>query len=230
MGSTSLFSLFTMTIQLTETGFNQLDDVLDAIFGYIKLLKSNGPKESIFRELQTISETNFRFSPEQNPFNNVQRLVHNLKHYPPKYALSGDKLLFEYDANEIQKMIDVLSTRKFNIMITSTKRYDETVTYELKEQWFGTSYSEIDMPAKWITLWENAIPNSEFSLPDPNPFIADDFTIYYNHEYPIPKCPNKILDNDLCELWFRQDDTFLLPDARYIFYFRTSILKQSIKK
>lgn len=77
------------------------------------------------------------------------------------------------------------------------------------------------MPEKWISLWKNATPLPEFALPEPNPFIADDFTILHQEGRTIPMHPTKILDNNLCELWFRQDEKFLLPTACYNFYFMT---------
>ncbi|XP_031625679.1 nardilysin-like [Contarinia nasturtii] len=221
MGSTKLFSLFNICVYLTEDGFDHLDEVLFSIFSYLKLLQLNGPKESIFREIQTIEANAFRFANERDALDNVEDVVISLKQYPPKYILTGDCLFFEYDANAIQQIIDELNSSKFNIMITSTRRFSENITYEQTENWFGTMYTEIDMPEKWLSLWKNATPLSEFALPEPNKFIADDFTILYEEGQTIPMYPMKILDNDLCELWFRQDDKFLLPTACYNFYFMT---------
>lgn len=232
MGSNKLFSLFNICVHLTEDGFDHLDDVLGAIFSYLKLLQSAGPKESIFREIQTIEANAFRFTHERDALDNVEDLVISLKQYPSKYILSGDSLFFEYDPDAIKKVIDELNDRKFNIMITSTRRYNDKVTYETIEPWFGTMYTEMDMPEKWIELWKQAKPSDEFALPEPNPFIADDFSILLENqvEIELPKYPTKILDNDLCELWFRQDDKFRLPTACYNFYFMTPHAKSSIDK
>lgn len=230
MGSNKLFSMFNICVHLTEDGFDNLDDVLSAIFSYLKLLQLAGPKELIFREIQTIEANAFRFANERDALENVEDLVISLKQYPPKYILTGDCLYFEYDANAIQQIIDELNSRNFNIMITSTRRYNENINYELTEPWFGTMYTEIDMPEKWISLWKNATPSPEFALPEPNPFIADDFTISYEDGRILPKYPTKVLDNELCELWFRQDDKFLLPTACYNFYFMTPHSTASIEK
>lgn len=226
--NSNLFSMFTICIDLTEVGFDHLDEVLEVTFSYLKLLQSSGPKEKFFREMQTIRENNFKFSHERDALNNVNALNLNLKRYPSKYILSGDSLFFEYDPGAIQKIIDELNTRKFNIMITSNRRYNKNVTHESTEPWFGTAYTEMDMPPELISLWEMAKPLTDFALPEPNPFIADDFTILYKDENILPKYPIKILENDLCELWFRQDDKFLLPTASFRFYFMTPNAKSSI--
>ncbi|XP_031638507.1 nardilysin-like [Contarinia nasturtii] len=231
--TTKLYSLFKIYVHLTEDGFDHLDDVLQAIFSYLKLLQMSGPNERIFRELQTMAFNSFRFQNEDPAFDNVASQAIKLKQYPLKNILTGDTLYFEYNANVIQKIIDELNSRKFNIMVTTSRKYSENIAYELTEKWCGTMYSEIDMPEKWFLLWKNATPFPEFALPGPNTFIADDFTISYEEKHQISKYPTKILDNNLCELWFRQDDTFLLPTACYNFYFMipnaTSTIENTIQ-
>lgn len=229
-GSNTMFCLFTISIHLTDDGFPHIDEILDAVFSYLRLLKQVGPNEQLFREIASIEENTFRFANERDAIDNVEDLVINLKHYPSKHLLTGDSLYFDYDATAIQAAIDVLNTRTFNVMITSTHKYDDNVLYELKEKWFGTEYSERQMPEKWIALWNDAKPLDIFTLPAPNPFIADDFTIFYNKERPVPKYPTRILENDVCELWFRQDDKFLLPYAYCNFYFITPLVLSSVDK
>lgn len=178
-----------------------------------------GPSERIFNELQSIEETSFRFVQERDPIDNVEDLVINLKQYPPEYLLNGDCLYFEYDPVAIQNIIDDINKPNFNIMITSTKLYDDNVKYDLKEKWFGTEYCCRDVPDAWKKAWTNVQPYAEFTLPDPNPYIADNFDITIKEGTKLPKAPNKLIENDVCELWHRQDDRFLLPIAYYYFYF-----------
>lgn len=204
--------------------------VLESIFSYIRFLAHIGPNERIFREIQTVENASFRFSVERDPIENAETIVENMKKYPPKHVLNGDCLYFEYDPNAIQEIIDYLNTPKFNITISSTRLYDNEVNYDLKEDWFGTEYCERDMPEKWIKQWENVKPYTDFFLPAPNPFIADDFTIFYDKNTILPKYPIKVLENDICELWHRQDDKFLLPHAYYNFYFISPSALSSTKK
>lgn len=90
----------------------------------------------------------------------------------------------------------------------------EGVKYELEEKWFKTEYSSIPFPAKWREIIANAEPLPEFKLPEKNPFIPDDFSIYVKK----PECPTVILEypdrvhlTPVAELWYRPDDKFLLP-------------------
>lgn len=180
--------------------------------------------------MKTIEETSFRFSQERDPIDNVEDLVVSLKHYPSEHLLNGDSLYFEYDPVAIQNIIDAINKPQFNVMITSTHLYDDDVKYEMKEKWFGTEYCSRDVPAEWRAAWNDVKPYPEFALPEVNPYIADDFTILLKEGVKLPKSPTKLIDNEVCELWHRQDDRFLLPIARYYFYFTSPHAMNTAKK
>lgn len=217
----SVYSLFTITIHLTDDGCAHLDDVLEAIFSFLRFLKRVGPNEQVFGDITRIHRNGFRCPLRSSTIENVEDLVVNLSYYPAKDCLTGDTHYFEYDGDTILRAINLLNEQKFNVMVTSRHPYDENVRFELRDDQFRTEYSQKDVPEKWISLWNNAKPSTEFSLPAPNPFIADDFIIFSDANHPGPTYPTKILENDVYELWFRQDDKFLLPHAHCNIYFTT---------
>lgn len=225
-----IFSLFSINLNLTEDGCKHLNEVLSATFSYLKFVKRNGPYASIYRDIQSVKANGFRFAEEKERIENVEQLAMSMHQYSPEHILNGDHLYFEYNADIIQNFIDELNSRKFNIMITSMQPFYDRVTFDLVEPWYGTKYAEIDMPTEWIDQWENVEPFSEFTVPEPNPFITNDFTISTEAGSNLSKYPIRILDNDLCELWFRQDDKFMLPIARYHFHLMSPYVLQSTKE
>lgn len=203
--------------------------VLEAIFSYLKFLQNVGINEELFKDFQKISELGFRFASLQNTRDNVQSLAKNLRQYPSKHVLNGNQLLFEYKPDELKKFIDHLCSREFNIII-SKQKYDDSFVLDKTEPWFSTKYREIDMPAKWIELWRNPKQIDEFKFREPNPFVSDDFTILYDDSKTLPKYPVKVFENDICELWHRQDDKYLLPKTCVRFYFISSSAVSTARK
>uniref|UniRef100_A0A1I8PFT7 Nardilysin n=1 Tax=Stomoxys calcitrans TaxID=35570 RepID=A0A1I8PFT7_STOCA len=226
----SIYSLFNLCIYLTDSGFQHLDEVLAATFAYIKLFAQSGSLKEAYEELAKIEETGFRFSSQKPAFDNVQHLVVQSKYYPPKHILTGTELYFEYNEEQVQDVKRHLNEFSFNIMVTSQQKYDG-ITYDKKEKWFGTEYTSIKMPQKWQDLWDNCKPLSELFMPKPNRFLSNDFRLFWveNGKPEIPLAPKKILQTDTCELWFRQDDKFELPDAFMYFYFVSPLPRQSAK-
>ena len=50
----STYSIFTVTVVLTKAGFENLDNVLAAVFSYLKMMERVGVSERIFKEIKEI--------------------------------------------------------------------------------------------------------------------------------------------------------------------------------
>ena len=59
----STYSVFAITVTLTKEGYHNMDKVLAAVFGYLKMMKNNPPNERIYNEIQKIEELDFRSHP-----------------------------------------------------------------------------------------------------------------------------------------------------------------------
>jgi nardilysin len=134
--------LYGITVNLTDSGFANIDKVLAAIFAYIKLLKRCGADGKMFAELQQIEATSFRYQTEKTALDNVEELCCNMHYYPDEHIISGSELYFEYDAQAIENVIGPLNSGKFNLIVTSSRPY-QGVVYDRKEKWFGTEYATI---------------------------------------------------------------------------------------
>lgn len=154
----------------------------------------------------------------------------NLKFYPSKDLLTGPSLFFDYNYNAIQLFVEKMNRSKKNIIIT-TKTPFEGREFDQVEPWFGTQYCTFDVPTKWSEAWTNPKILNDFKLPEPNIYIPKDLSIIYKKDKMTRSAhPEKIMDTDVCELWFRQDDRFLLPISYYYFYIISPMARGSIDK
>lgn len=159
-------------------------------------------------------------------------MVQNSRNYPPKDLLTGNALYFEYNESQIREIIGLVNEFKFNIMIVSKQTYEGITSYDMREQWFGTEYTTRPMPERWINMWKSEEPVEGLHLPLPNEFVTNNFKILYEEKNKpeISPFPVKLIQNDVCELWYRADDKFLLPEAYMYFYIISPLIKQSAKK
>ncbi|XP_065095292.1 nardilysin-like isoform X1 [Ochlerotatus camptorhynchus] len=218
----SLYTLFAVSVTMTDKGLENVEEILKAIYSYMRLLKESGPVEWLFDELKEIEDTSFRYRKEKEASDNVEELVVNMRYYPSKDIITGSELYDHYDADEIQKVIDNLNQPNFNIMISSSKPYNGIV-YDKKEKWFGTEYTERDIPQEWKNLWANATIIPELRLQERNQYISTDFTIFASQDDAdaalISPFPERIMETENRELWYRQDNKFNLPMSLMYFYF-----------
>ncbi|XP_021929041.1 nardilysin isoform X2 [Zootermopsis nevadensis] len=213
----SMFTLFSITIVLTDVGLTHLHEVLNAVFGYIKMLQKVGPSERFFRELQTIEETTFRFAEELPAVEYVENLAENMQLYPPEDYITGSELYFEYDPEAIKKCLDALKPDTVNIMVSSK---DSGREFDKTEYWFKTEYCVCDIPNDWLESWLSIEPDQSFSLPEPNIFLTSDFSLlpFPDQQDDNKKYPVKVQDDEFSEVWYRRDCKFKLPQAFFYFY------------
>ncbi|XP_023307917.2 nardilysin-like [Lucilia cuprina] len=226
----SIFTLFYLNITLTELGLKNLDEVLLATFSYIKMFYKASHLKEYYEELSFINNSKFHYSTESTPGENVTYLIKCCKYYPSKDILTGSELYYQFNEEQVQLIIDHLNEFKFNITLMSYQNY-ENVVYDKKEKWFGTEYTSKKIPQKWFNMWQSNGQISELHLPKANLFVAQDFRIFWleNGKQQLYDIPEKLIQTELCELWFRQDDKFLLPYAHMNFHMMSSMLRQSAR-
>jgi nardilysin len=138
----SMFTLFSINVTLTEEGYMKLEDVLEAIFSFLLLLKSTPIEEhkKCFMELKQIRDTSFKFREEKTSTDNVEELAVSMKYYQPLDVITGSDIFFEFDSDLTSELIDKLNLNegKFNLLLLTDKREK----YEKTEKWFGTEYDE----------------------------------------------------------------------------------------
>lgn len=207
----SLFTLFSMTFNLTQKGITHIEKILHYLFSYLNMFKEIGPQERIFKEIQVIADTSFRYAGDVSSSDNVEQLSENMQFFASTDYITGSQLYFEYDHELICSFLEKLRPDNVNIMISS-KVLATSEVLDKVEPWFGTKYTSKDIPSEWRTSWESASDSNHFHLPEVNRFIATNFTIL-----PAPETkeefPVNVIKDDLIEVWYKQDVTFKLPHA-----------------
>ncbi|KAM7283385.1 nardilysin [Ixodes scapularis] len=221
----STCSLFNVTISLTEDGLKHIGEVLTAVFGFLAMVQRKGPIASIFDEIRTVSDNNFRWCEEESPLDYVERLCSNMQLYPPQHYLLGETCLFEYDPAIIQSCLDMLVPQKANIMIISC-RYQKQGICTLKEPYLETQYCVQDIPQEWISAWANLTPDPYFDVPQPNKYIATDFSLKEESDYQS-ELPVQVHETGCYRLWYKKDTKFNVPKACIYFQLISPVMYMS---
>lgn len=137
----SLFTFFTIEVNLTSRGFQDFDNVLEAIFAFLLLIKNTSMEEHKrrYNEFKEIKDTLFRFRSEKSPIDNVQELAVNMRYFDNQDVIIGKEIYPEFSESIMKMVIKTVNSRSFNLLILSDKyhRYDKV------EKWFGTEYAEV---------------------------------------------------------------------------------------
>uniref|UniRef100_A0AAR2LN37 Nardilysin a (N-arginine dibasic convertase) n=1 Tax=Pygocentrus nattereri TaxID=42514 RepID=A0AAR2LN37_PYGNA len=218
------YSIFSVSITLTDEGYQNFFQVVHLVFQYLKMLQKLGPQQRIYQEIQKIEANEFHYQEQTDPIEFVENICENMQLFPKEDFLCGDQLMFEYNPEVISRALALLTPERANLLLLSPEHEGHCM---LKEKWFGTQYNVEDIPQEWSDLWAGDFPlNPDLLLPAENKFIATDFTLKTS-DCPDTEFPVKIMDDSRGRLWFKKDKKFKIPKAYIRFNMLTPLIQES---
>uniref|UniRef100_A0A8C5FMY5 Nardilysin n=1 Tax=Gadus morhua TaxID=8049 RepID=A0A8C5FMY5_GADMO len=222
----STYSIFSISITLTDQGFQNVYEVVHLVFQYMKMLQTLGPQQRIYEEIQKIEANEFHYQEQTDPIMYVENICENMQLFPKEDFLTGDQLMFEYNPQVISEALRWLTPERANLLLLSPEHEGNC---PLRERWFTTSYSIEDIPEEWAGRWKEELAlNSDLHLPEENKFIATDFELR-SLDCPDSEFPVKISSSDRGCLWYKKDNKFKIPKAYVRFHLVSPVIQKSPK-
>lgn len=201
--SGSNYREFSVSCALTPNGLDHTDDIIQAVFSYLALIKEHGMAEWRYLEKQAVLESAFRFQEPTRPLDLVSHLVINMQHYREQDVIYGDFMMNHYDPELLTSLFDYFTPENLRATLVA-KGYD----YPNKAKWYFTPYGVTPLSAEQKAFFTES-SNLTFALPDKNPFICFDLDpkpLETPHETPqvLEELPG-------FKLWHLQDTEFRVP-------------------
>ncbi len=210
---------FNVSINLTEQGLAQRDDVIRKVFEYIRMLEAAGPQRELFDEQGQLAALQFRFREDQQPINYVAGLSNDMHLLAPEDVLQGNFLMTEYDPGLIQQIIENYLVPQ-NVLITLTA---PDVPVDRESEFYGTPYSVETVDLATVS-WDDvtvASIDERLHLPAPNEFVAENVEMLPLAE-DNPDVPRLTVEEPRMRVWQRQDSKFRVPRGALYASFRTA--------
>lgn len=214
--STGEESLFSISINLTETGFQNSDAVTNAVFGYISLLQNKGIDQWRFDEQKALSEQAFNFMEASSPIHFVSGLAFNMPRYPVQQVLHAPYAMENFDAGLVRQYLSYLTPE--NLLLT---RISPDVETDQVSPWFEGDYRLTAFDSKQV----KPVSTELFRLPKANPFIAD--TLGMKAGLATMEKPINISNTETTTLWYKADTEFNTPKAQQYFSLQSPVSIES---
>ncbi|XP_033871812.1 nardilysin-like isoform X1 [Acipenser ruthenus] len=219
----STYSIFGISITLTDEGYRNYYQIAHLVFQYLKMLQKSGPQQRIYDEIQKIQDNEFHYQEQTDPIDYVENVCENMQLFRKPDILTGDQLMFEYKPEVISAVLNLLVPDTANLLLLSPNNEGSC---PLKEKWFGTQYSVQDIEKEWSERWSGDFElNPDLHLPAENKFIATDFNLKTS-DCPDTEYPVRIINNEKGCLWYKKDNKFKIPKA----YVRFNLISPLIQK
>lgn len=200
---------FTLSVQLTQTGLDNWQDVAGLAFEYLQLIADQGLEEWRYDELADINEVNFEFAEKVNPAATVQRLAERLSVYPAKEVLRGPYRFDDFDDDRLADWLDYLKPDNALVVLMHPQAQGK-----IHSRWYDTPYSLTPLSGSTLAQWRTPGISGSLALPAANPFIPtnlDVLPLTAPHSMLYQNQPQIVETRPGFELWFEQDDQFQTP-------------------
>ena len=191
------FYTFEVAVQLTNKGLKSINDVVEAVFSYIKMMKEQAIPKFTFDEVLQLNELGWRFATKGAPGPYVQGLVKAMTEYPESLYIAGPRRLalrnsdsklisssdprsgFSFDKqldDTIQSTANIASKLTVDNAIVTVMSKSFEGKAKKKEKWYGTQYNVKPISAAQLNQWSNCATVSSLGMayPGPNPFIPSE--------------------------------------------------------
>lgn len=219
--------LFSIDINLTETGLASLDSVIEHTFQAIARLKKSGIPRYIFDDVKKIGQLNYEYQSRQDAFEAVREIAHQL--VDEDLATFPQKTLTPttYDPKFISSFIDSLTPESCVYFVIADPE-KVSMQMEHKEKWMNAEYSIKCFPQEKINTWEHISVNSQIDLPPENYFIPSSISLLNQESSQNDKViPELISDNDGSKVYYAPDAKYLVPKTAAIFNLKSPLLNGS---
>ena len=203
--SSSYVGEFEVDITLTESGLEELNEVVSLFFSYIDMLKKVDLQEYYYEESKQLAQIGFNFREPLQGADAVTYYSSIMHRFSALEALKNDRLFFKYNPLDFKVFLNRITPKMLKMIVLANEVETDKV-----EPYYGINYSVNTIQPQVYKVWERAREYEKLHYPLPNKFIPTNLDILANEERDMPY---KLLDTEQGVFWFQQDTTFLRPKA-----------------
>ncbi|MGB1272048.1 MAG: insulinase family protein, partial [Endozoicomonas sp.] len=197
------FSEFTVRVELTHKGLDQVDEITGMVFDYLDLIRREGLQQRLFDESKQIAELGFRYQEDRNPQQTVSALAARMHYLPAEHILDANYLYESFDASLIEDFLSQMTPANLRQVVIAQGLPTDQV-----EPYFETHYSIHKLPGNLIKRLNRPLAHEALTIPAPNPFVASDLQL---REAGVAKEPEVIVDEKGLRVWSMTDTSFEVP-------------------
>ncbi len=204
-------------MDMTQLGLEHVDECIEHVFSFIGLMRKVGPTHDLFKEIGLLSRTEFLFAQKQQPEEEAQRWNEAmLTDRARAHYLSSGRVMEVFEPKRITDMLELMTPELCNVTLISSSIPESALS--LREPHYGVAHSISKLKPELVARCSDlvngiATVDPSFRYPDPNRFVASDFSLVPLPAGDVSPFPESLVQDRFCHVWYHQDKTFKLPHA-----------------
>ncbi|KAK4053128.1 metalloprotease [Microbotryomycetes sp. JL201] len=225
-GGAAGFDFFRINVSLTATGLNNFVEALKIVFAYLRLFRNTPPQEWAAEEMRKLGEISWRYKEKGQPTPLAHGLASRMatSSYAPEKLLVGPFFATEFDPDLLLKLMRDLQPSNCRVFVGSKEPLSPSEQWEEREAYYGTEYRTSPLDSKL----EPEATDAKLALPRPNIFIPERLELVSHTKADHPaKRPSLVKQTGSSRLFFKKDDTWLVPRANAYFLLKTPLADET---
>lgn len=215
--------VFTIAVSLTDKGAAHREEVIAAIFDYLRLIRSEGIRLDYFNEISNVLEQEFRYQSINRDMGYVEELSDMLLRLPFEHVLDGDYLADRFDPQAVAARLDQMTPQSARIWYIGPDEPHNKVAY-----FVDAPYQVEQIKPELLQRWQQTHKAPALSLPGLNPYIADNFALIKPAEGATK--PTWVVNNKQVRAMYMPSRFFAdEPKANVIIALRTPLAQKSAR-
>ena len=214
------FATFGITIQATEAGLANRNDLIASVFAYLELIRREGIEPRYYDELARMTRIGFRFLEKTGVRSHAITLASTLHRYPVREILTAPYRFDDFDPVLERRFLSALAPDHVLVSVMANG-----VTTDAVAPFHETPYRLSPIPAGTVARWRDPVPDEALALPEPNPFVPDNLALIDARA--TESRPSRIASRPGFDLWHHADVEFGQPRANFYFAVRSPIASDS---
>jgi len=209
-----------LSINLTHAGMQHIDDTIDLIFQYIRLLQKTEPQQWLYKEQQQQAQLKFRYQEKQGASHTVTALARNLQYYPAQDVLQSAYLMQEFQPELTQSYLKLLTPERVLISLNS-----QQLDTQHTEKNYHVDYAITTISPELLTHWATSTINPALHLPLANPFIPENLQLKESSSATTQ--PQLLATNNPITIWHQLDTSFNVPRSNLFLALHSPLANQT---
>ncbi len=219
--------LFSLSISLTPAGLENVFEVIQNCFQAIQSLQHQNLPPYLFDELKKIHRLRYQYQSREDTFNHLMNLGGQMVHEDLSTFPESVSIPQGFDQNLVRNFLHDLTPQRAYFTVLA---HHPGITFDQTEQWIKVPYKVTNLSSEQLAALDNLPFYSQLHLPQPNPFIPQDFKLVndFSSQKATEKVfphPTVLIDNANAKIYFAADDRFQLPQTMWFFEIKTPFIE-----
>lgn len=200
-------TLFTLRLNLTESGLAHVDDVAGILLQYARLLDDPATLRPYWEQQRQLSGMRFENAEQARSSAVARGTVRAMQTYPPHEILSFWDEWDGYDPALVSTYVARIQPDNMRMFVTAPDLPD----MDRIEARYDVAWGIQPLDASLVQRWTEQPTDPGLALPPLNPFVPEDTSLLTDTD--PSALPTAVVDEPGLRVWHLQDTTFDVPRA-----------------